>query len=161
MHIHKDLREFVELLNSNKVDYVVVGAFAVAYHGYPRYTGDLDLLIRPSHDNAVRVLQALSQFGFGRLDISVEDLECEGKVVQLGFPPIRIDLITSVSGVSFEEAWSSRQPGELGGLPAAFIGRDALLRNKESTGRAILATRKNCGSGRRASSQARRRARAA
>jgi len=85
MHIHKDLREFVELLNSNKVDYVVVGAFAVAYHGYPRYTGDLDLLIRPSHDNAVRVLQALSQFGFGRSTSVLRIWSAKAKLCSLGF----------------------------------------------------------------------------
>ena len=136
MQIQKDLREFVELLNSNEVDYLVVGAFAVAHHGYPRYTGDLDLLIRPSAENADRVLRALSQFGFGKLDVAADDLRYEGKVVQLGLPPHRIDLITSVSGVSFDEAWLSRESGDLGGVPAPFIGRDALLKNKESTGRA-------------------------
>jgi hypothetical protein len=136
MQLHNDLREFVELLNSNEVDYVVVGAHAVAYHGYPRYTGDLDLLIRPSADNAARVLQSLSQFGFGKLPLGADDLQTEGKVVQLGLPPNRIDLITSISGVSFDEVWSARESGDLAGVPTAFIGRDALLRNKESTGRA-------------------------
>lgn len=136
MQIQKDLREFVELLNSNEVDYLVVGAFAVAHHGYPRYTGDLDLLVRPSAENAERVLRALAQFGFGKLEVVANDLRYEGKVVQLGVPPNRIDLITSISGVSFDEAWESREDGELGGLPARFIGRAALLKNKESTGRA-------------------------
>jgi hypothetical protein len=136
MRIQKDLREFVELLNSNGVEYLVVGAFAVAHHGYPRYTGDLDLLVRPSAENAARVLRTLSQFGFGMLDVVSGDLHYEGKVVQLGVPPNRIDLITSVSGVSFDEAWASREDGELDGVPVRFIGRDALLRNKESTGRA-------------------------
>jgi hypothetical protein len=124
------------LLNSNEVEFLVVGAFAVAYHGYPRYTGDLDLLIRPTADNAARVLRTLSQFGFSRLDITADDLQYEGKIVQLGMPPNRIDLITSISGVSFEEAWTSRSDGDLGGAPVRFIGRDALRRNKESTGRA-------------------------
>jgi hypothetical protein len=130
------LREFVELLNSNGVEYLVVGAFAVAHHGYPRYTGDLDLLIRPSAENAARVLRTLSEFGFGVLDVVSSDLHYEGKVVQLGVPPHRINLIKSLSGVSFDEAWASREDGEFGGVPARFIGRDALLKNKESTGRA-------------------------
>jgi acetolactate synthase regulatory subunit len=136
MPLHKDLREFVELLNSNAVDYLVVGAFAVAHHGFPRYTADLDLLIRPSAENVQRVLHVLAQFGFGSIGIQAADLDCEGKVVQLGVKPNRIDLITSLSGVSFDEAWNSREQGDLDGVAARFIGRSALLRNKESTGRA-------------------------
>ena len=82
------------------------------------------------------MLEALSQFGCGKLNIAAEDLQSEGKVVQLGVAPNRIDLITGISGVTFDEAWASRQPGDLGGAPAMFIGLDDLLRNKESTGRA-------------------------
>lgn len=127
---------FVELLNSSAVAYLVVGAFAVAHHGYPRFTADLDLLIRPTPGNAERVLRTLSQFGFGKLAIGAGDLQTEGKIVQLGVNPNRIDLITSLSGVTFEEAWESRVQSELGGIPAQFIGVSALLRNKEATGRA-------------------------
>jgi len=136
MPLNNDLREFVALLNSNRVDYLVVGAMAVAFHGFPRYTGDLDLLIRPTAENAQRLLDALSQFGFGGLGIRSEDLESPGKVVQLGVPPNRIDLLTAVSGLTFEQAWESRKPGDLDGVPVAFIGKAALIRNKESTGRA-------------------------
>jgi hypothetical protein len=136
MPLQKDLREFVELLNSNKVEYLVVGAFAVAHHGYPRYTADLDIFIRPTSENAGRVLRALAEFGFGKLGITVEDLRTHGKVVQLGVKPNRIDLLTSISGVSFEDAWSSREEADLAGVPTRFIGRSALLVNKESTGRA-------------------------
>src|SRR5215831_13589338 len=107
MPLNKDLREFVELLNSNRVEYLIVGAFAVAYHGFPRYTGDLDILVRPSSENAQRVLEVLSQFGFGALEVQIEDLEAPGKVVQLGVQPNRIDLVTALSGLSFEEAWAS------------------------------------------------------
>jgi hypothetical protein len=109
MRLQKDLREFVELLNSNEVEFLVVGAFAVAYHGYPRYTGDLDLLIRPSAANAAKVLRASLN---------------------------RIDLITSLSGLTFEEVWASGEDADLDGVPVRFIGAAALLRNKESTGRA-------------------------
>ena len=136
MPLNKDLREFVESLNSNKVDYLVVGAFAVAWYGYPRFTADLDILIRPDSANAARVLEALRQFGFGALDIAIEDLTAAGQVIQLGVKPNRIDILTSVSGVSFEEAWKDRIEGFLDGIPAVFIGRAALIRNKESTGRA-------------------------
>jgi acetolactate synthase regulatory subunit len=135
MPLIKDLREFVELLNSNKVDYLVVGAFAVAFHGYPRYTADLDILVRPTPDNAQRILHVLNQFGFASLGISASDLESYGMVVQLGVKPNRIDLLTAISGVSFEDAWDSRISGDLDGIATRFIGREALIRNKEHTGR--------------------------
>src|SRR5580658_9537875 len=89
MPLSTDLREFIECLNSNKVDYLVVGALAVSWHGFPRYSADIDFLIRPSHANAERVLRALSQFGFGSLDISASDLTLTGKVIQLGYEPNR------------------------------------------------------------------------
>ena len=136
MPLNKDLREFVGLLNSHKVEFLIVGAYAVAFHGYPRYTGDLDILVRPEPGNAQRVLRALTEFGFGGLGIRAEDLEVPRKVVQLGVSPNRIDLVTSVTGVSFEEAWTTRQAGDLAGVAVSFIGRSELLRNKESTGRA-------------------------
>jgi acetolactate synthase regulatory subunit len=136
MPLSKDLREFVALLNSNKVEYLVVGAFAVAYHGYPRYTGDLDILIRVTPENIQRVLRSISQFGFEGLGISAQDLQISGRVVQFGVRPNRVDLITSISGVAFEDAWSTRSEGILDGIPVQFIGKDALIRNKESTGRA-------------------------
>ncbi|MGA3028400.1 MAG: hypothetical protein ABSF98_26945 [Bryobacteraceae bacterium] len=136
MPLNKDLREFLGLLNSNGVEYLVVGAFAVAYHGFPRYTADLDLLVRPTAENADRVLRALSEFGFGRLGIQAADLRTPGVVVQLGVQPNRIDLLTTISGVSFEEAWATACEAELEGIPTRFIGRSALLRNKQQTGRA-------------------------
>ena len=136
MPLNNDLREFVALLNSNRVEYLIVGAFAVAHHGFPRYTGDLDILVRPSADNARRTMEALTQFGFGALGIRSEDIESPGKVVQLGVPPNRVDLLTSISGLTFEEASASRVESELDGMAAYFIGRSALIRNKESTGRA-------------------------
>jgi len=136
MPLNKDLREFAELLNSNRVEYLIVGAFAVAYHGFPRYTGDLDILVRPSPENARRILNVLSQFGFGGLGVRDYDLEAPGKVIQLGVSPNRIDLVTAISGLTFDEAWASREPGELDGVPVPFIGRSALIHNKESTGRA-------------------------
>jgi hypothetical protein len=136
MHFSKDLREFIECLNSNEVDYLIVGALAVSWHGFPRYSADVDFLIRPTQANAVRVLRALSRFGFGNLDISPADLTLKGKVIQLGDEPNRIDLMTSVTGVSFEDAWEDRAPGDLDGLTVNFIGRSSLLRNKDATGRA-------------------------
>jgi predicted nucleotidyltransferase len=136
MPLSKDLREFLALLNSNEVEYLVVGAFAVAYHGFPRYTADLDLLVRPTAENADRTIRALAQFGFGSLGILSADIHTPGMVVQLGVKPNRIDLLTGISGVTFEEAWASRREAELEGVAVQFIGCEALLLNKESTGRA-------------------------
>ena len=136
MPLNSDLREFVALLNSHRIEFVVIGAYAVAFHGYPRYTGDLDILVKPERENAQKILQALAEFGFGGLGIGLHDLEAAGKVVQLGVSPNRIDLITSITGVTFEQAWASREPGELDGVEVYFIGRIPLIRNKESTGRA-------------------------
>jgi len=136
MPLSKDLREFLESLNSNEVEYVVVGAFAVAHHGFPRYTADLDILVRTSEENVQRVLAALTQFGFGSLGIRAEDLLAPGTVIQLGVKPNRIDILTSISGISFEAVWESRTQGTLDGVTAQFIGRDALIHNKKSTGRA-------------------------
>ncbi|HEY2842574.1 MAG TPA: hypothetical protein VGJ09_02950 [Bryobacteraceae bacterium] len=135
MQLSKDLREFVELLTSNKVEYLVVGGFAVAWHGYARFTADIDFLIRPGSANAELVVKTLRDFGFASLGVSREDLTQPDRIVQLGVKPNRIDLITSIAGVTFEEAWASRVAGTLDGLPVAYIGREALIRNKESTGR--------------------------
>ena len=136
MPLNKDWREFLELFRSNGVEFLVVGAFAVAFHGFPRYTGDLDLLIRPTEENAKCVLRALVAFGFGKLEIHADDLCSPGMVVQLGVQPNRIDLLTAISGVGFEEAWATRDEAEWEGIVVPFIGRPALLRNKEQTGRA-------------------------
>jgi len=136
MSLSKDLREFIECLNSNEVEYLVVGALAVSWHGFPRYSADVDFLISPTETNGARVLKAIRQFGFGSLDITLEDLTSPGKVIQLGREPNRIDLMTSVTGVPFDEAWQSRVSGVLDGQSVQFIGRDALIRNKVATGRA-------------------------
>jgi len=135
MQPNKDLLEFIELLNANRVDYLVVGGFAVAWHGYPRFTADIDFLLRPDRANAESVITTLREFGFAGLGIAPEDLSRPDQIVQLGVKPNRIDLITSIAGVPFEEAWESRVAGAIEGRPVPFIGRDALLRNKEATGR--------------------------
>jgi hypothetical protein len=117
-------------MNSNGVEYVVVGGHAVAYHGYPRYTGDFDFFIRPSPENAARVIAVLRTFGFA----GVADLETflvqPGKVLQLGRPPNRIDILTEISGVSFDKAWGTSVIADLGGLTVPMIGFDALIENK-------------------------------
>lgn len=136
MPLHKDLREFVELLNANEVDFLVVGAFALAFHGVSRYTADLDLFVRPTSPNGEKIMKSLLQFGFGGLEIQAVDFQTLNNIIQLGVSPNRIDLLTSIDGVIFEEAWATRAKGDLDGVPVQFIGLNALLRNKESTGRA-------------------------
>jgi predicted nucleotidyltransferase len=135
MALTKDSREFVEYLISNKVEFLIVGALAVSWHGFPRYSGDIDFFVKPSPENARRIISALEQFGFGSLGIAVDDLSAENKIIQLGIEPNRIDLITSISGVSFEEAWQSRVPAEVDGIEVSMIGREALIRNKRAAGR--------------------------
>ena len=135
MDLEKDLREFVELLNALNVRYLVVGAFAVAYHGYPRYTADIDLFIERSEDNAERLVQVIEKFGFGDLNLSADDFLQEDQVIQLGIAPSRIDLLTFLSGVSFKEAWSTREHGEINGLMVPFISKEMLKQNKAASGR--------------------------
>ena len=135
MKLGKDLRKFIELLNSQKVDYIVVGVHAVAFHGHPRFTGDIDFLIRPSRENAARLIGAMAEFGFSEMKLSPDDFIPPNTVVQLGHPPNRIDLLTSISGVAFEEAWESRLSGDLDAIAVYFLGWDALLKNKRAAGR--------------------------
>lgn len=135
MQLNKDLREFIELLNANDVDYVIVGGFAVAWHGYPRFTADIDVLIRPSAGNAGSVVKTLRDFGFAALGVCADDLSRPGQVVQLGAKPNRIDLITSLEGVTLDEVWASSVAGAIDGVPVTFIGREELIRNKEHVGR--------------------------
>ena len=128
MKLHPDLREFIELLNFRRVDYIVVGGHAVAFHGHPRFTGDIDLLLRPSRNNALSLIDALKEFGFSELHLAAEDFTKPNTVVQLGTPPNRIDLLTSISGVDFEEARGSKVGGELDGLPIYFLVEMSCLR---------------------------------
>ncbi len=131
----KDLKEFIVLLNSNRVEYVVVGAFALAFHGRPRYTGDLDLLVRPSRENAERMEKVVTAFQFASLGLTASDFAESDHIVQLGQPPNRIDLITSLTGVDFDEVWATRVPSALEGLPVAFISKECLIRNKKAAAR--------------------------
>jgi hypothetical protein len=114
---------------------LIVGGYAVAFHGAPRLTGDIYIYVRPSRENAERLLNTLCAFGFGEVGLEVDDFAVPGKVVQLGVPPVRIDFVTSVSGVSCEEAFSKAVPGTYGGVPANFLSRDCLMANKRACGR--------------------------
>ena len=135
MEIHNDFKELLKLLNSHKVEYLVVGSYALAFHGVPRFTGDIDLFIKPDFVNAKRILAALTEFGFGALNLSEEDFMTPDNVVQLGVPPVRVDIMTSLTGVSWEKAQSGRVMGSYGGTAVHFISRDDLIANKKALGR--------------------------
>jgi hypothetical protein len=135
MNLEEDLREFVELLNALDVHYLVVGAFAVAYYGYPRFTADLDLFIERSQENAERLVKVIERFGFGDLNLTADDFLHEDQVIQLGISPNRIDLLTFISAVDFQEAWTTRQQAEIQGLSVQFISRELLKCNKAASGR--------------------------
>jgi hypothetical protein len=135
MEIPNDFRELLELFNAHKVEYLVVGGYALAFHGAPRVTGDIDLFVRPTSGNAERILSVLDAFGFGSLNLVVGDFAKPGNVIQLGVPPVRIDLLTSVTGVSWEKADAGKVPGSYGDTSVFFIGREDFIANKRATGR--------------------------
>ena len=135
MEISKDFEEFFGLLNEHEVRYLVVGGYAVAIHARPRFTDDLDILVDAERSNAERVLAALKGFGFGNVGIELDDLTKADQVIQLGFPPFRIDLLTSISGVSFSEAWGRKLIGKYGNQTVNFIGKQDLITSKKGTGR--------------------------
>ncbi len=133
--LHKDLRELLELFRSNNVEFLVVGGHAVAFHGYPRFTEDLDCYVRPSAENGARIVQALREFGFASLGIDAADFEASDRMIQLGRAPNRVDLLTRLYAVQFEDAWMTKVGGTLDGVPVWFIDRESLLRNKRATAR--------------------------
>lgn len=135
MEAQKDFKELLKLFNKHKVEYVIVGAYALAFHGCPRYTGDLDILVKPDLSNAKNILEALKEFGFGSLNLTVEDFFSEKKVVQLGVPPIRIDILTSLTNVTWKQISSNRVKGKYGNISVNFIGKDELIANKKALGR--------------------------
>jgi len=135
MEVEPDFRDLLKLFNEHRVDYIIIGAYALAYHGVPRYTGDMDLLIHPDPSNAKSILDALNEFGFGSVGLTVDDFAVTDKVVQLGFAPVRVDIITSITGVSWEEAVEGREEGVYGDVPVHYIGRTQLIKNKSTLAR--------------------------
>ena len=134
--LNKDFKEFVELLNSADVEYLVVGGYALAAHGHPRYTGDLDIWIRTSPSNVDRLLEVLTRFGFGGLGLTAKDFLKPDSIVQLGYPPVRIDLLTSIDGVEFEQSYQNRVVMNVGGTNLSIIGVNDFRANKRAAGRA-------------------------
>ncbi len=135
MEAQPDFRELLALLTGHAVEHIIVGAFALAFHGAPRFTGDIDLYVRPTTENAERIIQALAAFGFASSNLSAEDFVLSDRVVQIGVPPVRVDLLTSITGVSWEEADGGKVPGFYGDVPVFFLGRDQYVKNKRATGR--------------------------
>jgi hypothetical protein len=135
MRLSNDLREFLELLNSRGVEYVIVGAHSLAFHGRPRYTGDLDILIRATPKNAAKIVGLLNEFGFAHSGFRESDFTEPNQVIELGRAPNRVGLLSSISGVSTDEAFASKVSAELDGIPVFILGKDALIENKRAVGR--------------------------
>ena len=133
--LNQDFKELAQSLNDNGVRYLVVGGYAVALHGHPRYTKDMDVWICLSEENAANVIKALDQFGFGSLGLQPEDFLVPDQTIQLGYPPSRIDLMTSLEGVDFESCYASRVPVVIDGVTVNFIDLENLKKNKKATGR--------------------------
>lgn len=137
MEIPDDFKELLKLLNSNSVDFLIVGGYALGFHGAPRYTGDLDIFIAANPVNADSLLQSIDDFGFGSLGLKQKDFTEPGNVIQIGYPPIRVDFLTQISGVDWKEAWEGRVATTLAGIPVYVISKEHLIRNKRATGRLV------------------------
>ena len=133
--LSNDLCAFIHLLNTKSVKYVIVGAWALAFHGRPRYTGDIDFFVARDPDNADRLMEVIEDFGFGQTGIERDDFLHIDHVIQLGREPNRIDILTGISGVTFDEAWQSREEGNISDVPVFVISRDLLIKNKRAANR--------------------------
>ena len=131
----KDFEELFAYLNARGVKALIVGGHALAFHAKPRFTKDIDILVEPSQTNAAALLLALADFGFSSLELGVEDFSTPGNIVQLGFPPNRVDLLTAISGVDFATAWRSRVAGKFGSQDVFYIGKAELIANKTAAAR--------------------------
>jgi len=131
----KDYEEFLKLLNKHKVRYCIIGSHALAFHARPRYTKDIDILVEAGPDNADRILAALDEFGFGSLNLGIEDFSNKGNIIQLGYEPVRIDIITSIKGLDFSEVWQNRVLGTYGNQTVNFIDRRNLIKSKKISNR--------------------------
>ena len=135
MKVEKDYEELLGLFNKNKVKYCIVGAYAVALYAKPRYTKDIDILVEPNEDNSRRIKKALNEFGFKSLGLTETDFSTRGKIIQLGYEPVRVDLITSIAGLSFKEIWANKKIANYGKEKVFFIGKDELIKAKNASGR--------------------------
>jgi hypothetical protein len=135
MEVQQDFRQLLALFNAHKVDYIIVGAYALAYHGAPRATGDIDILVRPNKRNAQAILKALREFGLASLNLEIQDFAAQDKIIQLGVAPVRVDIITSLTGVSWKQARAGRKTGFYGDVPVQYLGRKQFVVNKRAISR--------------------------
>ena len=135
MEVQPDFKDLLRLFNVHKVEYMIVGGYALAYHGAPRYTGDIDIYVKPDSQNAEQIMKALADFGFSSVGLTVEDFENPDKVIQLGVPPVRVDIITSISGILWKDASLGCIDGKYGDVPVKYIGLNEFIINKRTTGR--------------------------
>jgi hypothetical protein len=135
MRVEKDYEELLRLFNKNKVKYCIIGAYAVALYAKPRYTKDIDILVEPNIKNAERIIRTLNEFGFGSLNLSKEDFSKKNKIVQLGYEPVRIDIITSIPKATFKQIWENKVKGTYGKEKVFFIGLNELISNKKASRR--------------------------
>lgn len=136
MIFEQDFIDFVQLLNDHNVKYMVVGAYALSFHGRPRHTGDLDIWIKPDKQNATKMVKVIDDFGFAPLGLKEDDFLQENYVTQLGYPPLRIDILNSISGVNFDEAYENKLDTEIEDLKISFISVNDFIKNKQAVGRA-------------------------
>ena len=135
MTLAQDFEDFIKLLHKNEVDYLVVGGYALAFHGKPRHTGDLDIWINNSEANAEKLVLAIADFGLSSLGLTKSDFMQEGYVTQIGYPPLRIDLLNTIDGVKFEDAFPNRLSVDVNGFDVNYIGLKEFIKNKTASGR--------------------------
>lgn len=135
IHLPRDFKEFLKLLTLNNVFYLVIGGYAVGFHGYPRATGDLDIWVRRDRDNARNLLNTLTEFGFNVPDLTLDILLTKGKIIRMGVPPLRIEVLNDISGVEFNDCFKNSIRTNLDGLQINFIGLEDLKTNKKAAGR--------------------------
>jgi hypothetical protein len=131
----KDFKEFLQLLIKNEVDYLIVGGYAVGYHGYPRFTGDLDIWLNPVPQNSKKIMKCIDEFGFSSLGLTENDFTKIGNVIQLGSPPLRIDILNDIDGVVFDDCYRNKVNVEIDEMLVNFISYHDLIKNKKATGR--------------------------
>ena len=135
IRLQQDFKDFLNLLNSHSVEYLVIGGYAVGYHGYPRATGDIDIWISNHASNAKKLVKVLIEFGFDVPGLSEKMFREEGKVIRMGFPPVRIEILTSISGVNFQECFSTKLTDQIDGITVNLISLENLKTNKKASGR--------------------------
>ncbi|GAB4139977.1 MAG: hypothetical protein Fur0015_10530 [Ignavibacteriales bacterium] len=135
MRVEQDFEDFIRLLNKHKVKYLIVGAYALALYTEPRNTGDIDVFIERTEENAYNILSALKEFGFESLGLKVTDFMTENMVIQLGVQPVRIDILSSISGVDFQDAYQEKEVKNFGKSKANFISKKFMILNKKTSNR--------------------------